>query len=625
MRGAQVSGEQITAEIGRNLTAESLQDTEHYDSKQQSAAAGGSFTWGGGGGSGYISLTQDKMNADYASVTDQSGIFAGNGGFDITVGNHTQLNGGVIASGATSDKNRLDTGTLGWNDIRNKADYSVESSSASMSSSGNTASQFMGNMANGMLAGLNNDGSAASTTGSAVADGTIVIRDKEKQTQDVAELSRDTDNAHSTLAPIFDAAKEQQRIDENRAIAQIGSQVADIVRTEGKIAAQEAAKNPDNLAAAKAALEAEGKTPTGEDIARRAYDTALNDYGTGSDKQKAVQAITAAIQGLTGGDWGSAVAGSAAPYMAEYIKTHTAEGAERIISHALAGAVVADMQGGNAAAGAAGAGLSAAGAKYIAEALYPGKDIKDLSEQEKQGVVALATLASGIAGGVVGGDVSSGIDGGKGGKNEVENNALSSLGDVFGSQGGKYFEGAASLEKELLHDPNLTDQEKQTIRDQYIKGDLPEDVIKAILENNPGSDTVMALLNAKNPEDYALALLSSLPAERALALIGKMTKGAQVTGVFNIADRVYAQLNDPRLGNLSGKLNAAELQKLANNPAAVRVYDARSGHINVIQSVDGKLLRITVPNNEMKIISVGPIRPNQVKNLIEKGSFVPLP
>jgi hypothetical protein len=35
----------------------------------------------------------------------------------------------------------------------------------------------------------------------------------------------------STLAPIFDAAKEQQRIDENRAIAQIGSQVADIVRT----------------------------------------------------------------------------------------------------------------------------------------------------------------------------------------------------------------------------------------------------------------------------------------------------------------------------------------------------------------------------------------------------------
>jgi filamentous hemagglutinin len=135
----------------------------------------------------------------------------------------------------------------------------------------------------------------------------------------------------------------------------------------------------------------------------------------------------------------------------------------------------------------------------------------------------------------------------------------------------------------------------------------------------------MALLNAKNPEDYALALLSTLPVERALALIGKFAKAAPKTGVFNIAERVYDQLNDPRLGSLSGEFNAADLQKLVNNPDAVRVYDARSGHINVIQTVDGKLLRITVPNNEMKIISVGPIRPNQVKNLIEKGSFVPLP
>ena len=408
----------------------------------------------------------------------------------------------MIASGATSDKNRLDTGTLGWNDIRNKADYSVESSSASMSSSGNTTSQFMGNMANGMLAGLNNDGSAASTTGSAVADGTIVIRDKEKQTQDVAELSRDTDNAHSTLAPIFDAAKEQQRIDENRAIAQIGSQVADIVRTEGKIAAQEAAKNPDNLAAAKAALEAEGKTPTGEDIARRAYDTALNDYGTGSDKQKAVQAITAAIQGLTGGDWGSAVAGAAAPYMAEYIKTHTAEGAQRIISHALAGAVVAEMQGGNAAAGAAGAGLSAAGAKYIAEALYPGKDIKNLSEEEKQGVVALATLASGIAGGVVGGDVSSGIDGAKGGKNEVENNSLS--GDK-----------ARAAVKESAEEMKARVREKMG---DNLASQLTNGVLNAVSEAGDvamaGGDTIldaaMALASCATGDSYCSTAISDL-------------------------------------------------------------------------------------------------------------------
>lgn len=77
---------------------------------------------------------------------------------------------------------------------------------------------------------------------------------------------------------------------------------------------------------------------------------------------------------------------------------------------------------------------------------------------------------------------------------------------------------------------------------------------------------MMALLNAKNPKDYALALLSTLPVERALALIGKFAKAAPKTGVFNIAERVYDQLNDPRLGSLSGKFNAADLQKLVNNP-----------------------------------------------------------
>ncbi|WP_408636598.1 DUF637 domain-containing protein, partial [Pseudomonas agronomica] len=94
---------------------------------------------------------------------------------------------------------------------------------------------------------------------------------------------------------------------------------------------------------------------------------------------------------------------------------------------------------------------------------------------------------------------------------------------------------------------------------------------------------------------------------------------------FSIADRVFGQLNDPRMGQLAGKLDADALQKLANNPSATRFMDARTGHINVIQEVEGKLIRITVPRDEMKIISVGPIRPNQVKNLLGKGDFVPLP
>ena len=81
-----------------------------YDSRQSSASAGGSFTWGAGRG-GYGSASRDNIHSNYDSVNEQSGIFAGRGYFDITVGNHTQLDGAVIASTAPADRNSLDTGT----------------------------------------------------------------------------------------------------------------------------------------------------------------------------------------------------------------------------------------------------------------------------------------------------------------------------------------------------------------------------------------------------------------------------------------------------------------------------------------------------------------------------------
>ncbi|MGE8637140.1 MAG: hypothetical protein ACN6PR_00765, partial [Achromobacter sp.] len=105
----------------------------------------------------------------------------------------------------------------------------------------------------------------------------------------------------------------------------------------------------------------------------------------------------------------------------------------------------------------------------------------------------------------------------------------------------------------------------------------------------------------------------------------EIAAGVKGVTTITVADRVYGQLNDPRMGQLAGKLDVDALQKLANNPGAARFLDARTGHINIIQEVEGKLIRITVPRDEMKIISVGPIRSNQVKNLLGKGDFVPLP
>ena len=56
--GAQVSGDKVKADIGRNLTLTSQQDNDHYQSKQSSIAAEGSFTFSTMTGSGYINASR---------------------------------------------------------------------------------------------------------------------------------------------------------------------------------------------------------------------------------------------------------------------------------------------------------------------------------------------------------------------------------------------------------------------------------------------------------------------------------------------------------------------------------------------------------------------------------------
>ncbi|VEC02282.1 Filamentous hemagglutinin [Cedecea lapagei] len=134
LTGAQASGNSVKMDVGRNLTLTSEQDTDDYDAKQSNMSAGGSASPGGGSLS--VSASRDKMHSTYASVQEQTGIFAGKGGFDVTVGEHTQLNGAVIGSTADAGKNKLDTGALGFKDIENSAEYKVEHQSV--------GSQFLG-------------------------------------------------------------------------------------------------------------------------------------------------------------------------------------------------------------------------------------------------------------------------------------------------------------------------------------------------------------------------------------------------------------------------------------------------------------------------------------------------
>ncbi|MDW8847090.1 hemagglutinin repeat-containing protein [Erwinia sp. MMLR14_017] len=425
LAGAQVSGEKVIADVGRNLTLASEQDRETYDSKQQSTSAGAGYTFGAGTASASISASRDKMHSDWKSVTEQTGIFAGAGGFDVTVGGHTQLDGAVIGSTASADKNTLDTGTLGFSDIHNHAAYDVEHAGAGISTGGSIGDQFAGNMANGVLSGLNGSDNADSVTRAAVSAGTIVIRDPAKQTQDVAGLSRDVENANPGLDEIFDKEKEQNRLKAAQLIAEIGSQVGDIARAEGQIAGEKAKRDPAALQAAREQLAASGKPFTDADVAKQAYNNAMASFGTGSALQQGISAATAAIQGLAGGNIGQAISGAASPYLAEQIHVLTEGNPEaKAMAHAVVGAVASYASGNSALAGAAGAVSGELMAGLVMKQLYPGKEVSDLTETEKQTISALGTLAAGLAGGVTGDSTSDAVAGAQAGQNAVENNLL---------------------------------------------------------------------------------------------------------------------------------------------------------------------------------------------------------
>lgn len=62
--------------------------------------------------------------------------------------------------------------------------------------------------------------------------------------------------------------------------------------------------------------------------------------------------------------------------------------------------------------------------EYIAQQLYPGIKREDLSEEQRQTISALGTLAAGLTGDIVGNSTADAVAGAQTGKNAVENNHL---------------------------------------------------------------------------------------------------------------------------------------------------------------------------------------------------------
>ncbi|MDM2934053.1 hemagglutinin repeat-containing protein [Citrobacter sp. Cu233] len=431
LKGTALAGNHVVVNTGRDLTISSVQDTASYDSKQSSSGAGLSLCIPPlcyGASSGNVSTSGENVTQSGKSVTDQSGIFAGKGGFDITVGNHTQLDGAVIASTADSGKNKLDTGTLGWSDIHNESKTTGDSHtvaiSGSMGGSGNGENR---NVAPAIGTGHAEE-SSSGTTSSAISNGSIIIRDQANQKQDIADLSRDTENAHHGV----DVNGDVQKVKDNLAVQSEGAALAtSALDVYGKYAEQKA---KESNAALEAKLTAEGKlngsmTAGEREATLKAHpDYQGTDYGPGSEFWTKGSAAAGLLAGALGGNLKAGAAAGAAPLLASLVKD-VKNDAARAALHGIVAAALTQLSGGSGSdglkAGAAGAITASLTGERLVKALYGKDNVGELTADEKRLVSSLVTIAGGLTGAAVtDGDLSMAALASNTAKVEVENNSL---------------------------------------------------------------------------------------------------------------------------------------------------------------------------------------------------------
>ncbi|SEH91559.1 filamentous hemagglutinin [Pseudomonas asplenii] len=214
VRGALVSANTVKADVGGDLNIESLQDTSTFASEQKSMGAGISLCIPpicAGMSSASFSSSNTKQKSNFASVIEQSGIRAGDGGFDITVKGNTDLKGGLIASSdkaITDGNNRLTTGTLTVADIHNVSEASAKASGVDLDTRmlegklGATKALVANSLNN-----ASDSDSKSSDTLSAVSAGSLVITNAERQRvltgltvdEAIANLNRNTEAAHAAV------------------------------------------------------------------------------------------------------------------------------------------------------------------------------------------------------------------------------------------------------------------------------------------------------------------------------------------------------------------------------------------------------------------------------------------
>ncbi|MFC5474728.1 hemagglutinin repeat-containing protein [Paraherbaspirillum soli] len=481
LKGADVKADTINANVGGRLAIESVQDvlTQH---NEQSSIGGRVQVSIGTAWEASGSLSQSTANGTSHVVNQQSGLFAGDGGYHVTA-DTVDLKGGAIAS-SNAGKSELTAKALTVENIANRMEYEANSVSLSggvsgggNSSKGDAPTQAGGeapaqtssgaanpNFTPGLA--LQESGSASSTTYGTLTDGHINISGQHMTSAAGLGAHTDLATANTAIARLPDLKNVMHNQQAMAAAAstviatatQIAGDLGKLAQLKGEQANHDLKMANSDVTRAQEAVDALNKdsNSTLDDrnkaqqaltLATQARDNAqqaasdaqatAKNWGPTGDYTRAVKVVTGVlVGGGVGQGVGQIAANAGAPYAAEAIGDYFSQAGHenqtaQLLTHAVLGAVLAVANGSSAAAGVGAVASGELAAQVLSRELYPQAYDADgsfhperLNANQIQTVVALSAGVGALVAGATGGSMLDASVGAGIAANAVTNNRM---------------------------------------------------------------------------------------------------------------------------------------------------------------------------------------------------------
>ena len=374
---------------------------------------------GGAGSSLSVNGGKTNLNSDYKAVGEQSGIFTGDDGLDLTAGGKTTLIGGAITTtkaARDAGRNRYTSADgIKTQDINNTTSYDGNAIQAGLSL-GQTDNKPQASM-NGLGYGSDSDSDSSVTR----AGITGIAGSQDITTDNRAEYAGILENS-------FDANQVNKELGAQTQITQAFDQERRKIKTELN---QEEEKLRN---AAKKALE------NGDRDSWEAYSQEADKI---QQKSLIFDGISGALYGPNTNGAVGYVAKAISPQIAyqigEAFKNNDFKNAmnednelagvgspQHILAHAILGAAVSAATGNDALIGGTSAAVGEGQALLLSKYLYDTKDPSELTAEQKDTISSIASLA-GLAMGASTGEVTDAVNAGETALVAVQDNGLENV------------------------------------------------------------------------------------------------------------------------------------------------------------------------------------------------------